>query len=282
MLKHSLILDGAMGTALQRRGMPVGACTERWALENPELTKKIQREYVDAGAQAVFAPTFGCNRASMKKYGLENNVREYCLRLVELSREAVDGRALVIGDMSPSGMMLEPFGEATVDEVVETFAEQARALEEAGVDMFGIETQISANEARAIVSAVKSVSDKPVLVSFSCNERGMSFFGDDLADTAQELSPLGIDAFGINCCGNLDLMIKVLGEISAVCELPLIAKPNAGLPHKVNGAFVYDMSAAEIAARVPELHAAGARLIGGCCGTTSEHIAAIAGALRGV
>ena len=279
------LLDGATGTQLQKRGMPIGFCTERWVLEHPDDVIDFQIEYLHAGSGAVYAPTFGCNRPTLKKYGLENRVREYCLELVAVSRKAVQksGKsALIGGDISPCGLYIEPLGENRFEDVVAVFTEQAAALDEAGVDFFAVETQLSLIEAQAAVTGIHAVSDKPILVTFSCNNQGLSFWGENLADIAVELEELGIDSFGINCCGDLTLLTNILREISEKTSLPLIAKPNAGIPRIENDVMRYDMSPGELAAAIPGLYEAGARFFGGCCGTTAAHIAAISEALRGL
>jgi 5-methyltetrahydrofolate--homocysteine methyltransferase len=276
-----LILDGATGTQLQKNGLPSGACVEKWALDNPDTIKKIQRSYVDAGSQAVYAPTFGANRLGLKKHGIiGESVRDICRRLVELSKDAVNGRALVGGDIAPTGLQLAPIGTVSFDELLDIFTEQAAALEDAGVDFFGIETQMSLAEARAAVLAVKSVSNKPIAVSFSCGSTGKTLFGGDLTAALLSLSDLGISAYGINCSGDLKLITGLLKAMKPYSDIPLIAKPNAGLPEIIKGAMVYNLSPEDLASEVPAFVAAGARLIGGCCGTDERHIAEIKRAME--
>ena len=224
-LTEPLLLDGATGTELQRRGMPLGCCSELWNLENPSAIVELQRAYVAAGSQVVYAPTFGANRPSLDRHHVNLSVSEVCARLVALSREAVGGRALVGGDMSPCGLQMEPLGEAGFDEVVAVFREQAEALEAAGVDLFAVETQMSLAEAKATLTAVRQVSDKPVFVSFACGGTGRSLWGDDLSLAAAELEAMGADAFGVNCCGDLSLLIRLVSEIREACSLPILVKP---------------------------------------------------------
>lgn len=274
-----LVLDGATGTNLQKAGMPVGVCTEAWILEHPQAIIDLKRSYVEAGSDAVYAPTFGVNRPSLEKHGVKMVVRELCLRLVDIARSDVGGDVLLGGDMAPCGLIPAPFGETSFNELVDIFAEQAAALEEAEVDFFVIETQINLEEARAAVTAVRGLSSKPVFVSFTCNDAGKSFWGDDLAEAAAVLEPLGIDAYGVNCCGDLALLGRLLSEIRAKTRLPLIAKPNAGFPEMRDGKPVYHMTPSELARHIPALISAGAGLIGGCCGTGAGHIGAIAKAL---
>jgi len=336
--KLPLIADGATGTELQKLGMPLGVCSEKWILENPNAAIEIQKKYIAAGSDAIYAPTFGCNAPTLKKHGITVSVGDYCQRLVDVSRAAVraSGRdgILIGGDISPCGLLMEPYGDYEFDEIFDVFREQAYSLENAGVDFFAVETQISLDEAKAAVAAVRAVSNKPLFVSFTCGETGRSFFGERLGDVAAELAgfgdntnaigndenaigenaadsnadaignnnavcdnedaackntntpgadiTLGIDAFGINCCGDLELMLSVFREIREKTALPLIAKPNAGLPRMTDGVPVYKMTAAEIAQYVRRFYDAGVRVFGGCCGTTDAHISAIAKELSGL
>lgn len=280
--KLPFVLDGATGTRLQEMGMPGGVSPEMWCLENPEVIREIQRGYVEAGSNAVYAPTFSANRTLIKKYGIDMSVRELCRRLVEISRSAVDGRALVGGDMAPSGLLVPPMGETTFDELVDIFTEQAEALEEAGVDFFGIETQTSLAEARACVTAVRAVSDKPVLVSFSCGDTGRTLMGGSLTAALLALQDMGVYAFGVNCCGKPALVADLLDEMKPYASITLIAKPNAGIPRVEDGRTFYPLEPEELAKYIPEYIAAGAGFVGGCCGTGNEHIAAICRALGAV
>ena len=192
-LTFPLILDGATGTQLQARGFAGGVCAERWTLEHPETILEIQRAYVEAGSKVLYAPTFGANRVKLEAHGIFNRVEEYNRRLVELSRQAADGRALVAGDLSPTGLFLYPLGDARFEELVDIYTEQAVALEKAGVDLFVIETMMSVSDARAALLAVKSVSEKPVFVTFTCNESGRTLTGSDPAAVLQILGIRGKD-----------------------------------------------------------------------------------------
>ena len=167
-----LILDGATGTQLQKRGFTGGMCAEQWVLEHPDAILEIQRAYVDAGSNVLYAPTFGANRVKLEENGIFNQVEEYNIRLTELSKQAADGRAWVAGDIAPTGKFLYPMGDASFEELVEIYTEQAAALEKAGVDLFVIETTMTLPEARAALLAVKSVSSRPVFVTFTCDESG--------------------------------------------------------------------------------------------------------------
>lgn len=268
------LLDGVVGTRLQKRGMPRGVCTAQWILEHPKELLDIQRSYAQAGSQAVYAPTFGVTRVELRKYGIRDGVRDMNRRLVELSREAVPG-LLVGGDMSPTGLAVPPLGTTAFSELFDVFSEQAAALEEAGVDFFIAETQMSLFEARAAFLAVRSVSNKPILVSFACGDSGRGIYGGNLTAILLVFQQLGAAAFGINCCGDLGLIGRLLREMRPWAGIPLLAKPNAGLPVLRDGETVFPMTPGELAAAAPGLVGAGAALLGGCCGTDERHIAAL-------
>lgn len=275
-LQLPLILDGATGTQLYRRGMPKGVCTEQWVLEHPEIIQEIQRAYVAAGSNIVYAPTFGANAAALKRHGIsEDQVADFNRRLVAISREAAGEHVLVAGDMSPTGLFIVPFGEATFEELVQIYTQQAQALEEAGVDLYVIETTMTLAEARAAVLAVKSVSQKPVFVTFTCDENGRTLSGTDVLAALIVMQGMGVTAFGLNCSAGPAEMLEQIQRLTPYATIPLIAKPNAGLPETVDGETVYRCSPEEFASYVPAFAAAGVRVFGGCCGTTEAHIAAL-------
>ena len=276
-----MIMDGATGTRLQALGMPAGACTEDWIIKNPDKLIEVQKGYIEAGSEMLYAPTFGAHRVNFQKHGIERSVESMVGELVELSRHAAGGKALVAGDLSSTGLLVEPYGDTEPEELFEVFREQAAALEKAGVDLFGIETQMYLDEAAIAARAVRSVSDKPIICSFSCGPTGKSLWGEDLADVCEGLGEFELSAFGVNCCGDMELLCTVLEGIRRVTDLPLIAKPNAGLPKTLDdGTMAYDMDPEELAKYAVKFVECGAGLIGGCCGTDGRHIAAIARALK--
>jgi len=281
-LRRPLVLDGATGTQLQKRGMPPGCCSELWLLEHPEAILDLQRRYVQAGSDLIYAPTFSANRETLGRHGCGHRVRELNLRLVELSREAAEGKALVCGDISSTGLMLPPMGESSFNELVDIFAEQAAALAEAGVDFFAVETQTSLAESRAIVTAVRAISDKPILNSFPMGPTGRTLHGGDLRGILVSMEAMGVDAFGVNCTGDLPLLAKQLEGMAPLTALPLIAKPNAGMPRVESGQTIYDLPAEAMAEAARQYILAGAGLLGGCCGTGEEHIAAIRSVAEGM
>ena len=277
-----LILDGATGTQLQKRGFTGGECAELWTLEHPEVIQEIQRNYVEAGSKVVYAPTFGANRTKLEAHGIFNQVADFNKRLVALSKEAVDGRAYVAGDIAPKGLVLYPLGDTTFDELVDIYTEQAQALEEAGVDLFVIETMMTVAEARAAVLAVRSVSKKPVFVSFTCDEQGKTLTGSDIAAVLQIMQGMEVDAFGMNCSVGPDGMVRQPKRLHEIARVPLIAKPNAGVPEVHDGETVYNCPPEAFTAWVDAMAEAGVMIFGGCCGTTEEHVAALKEKTAGV
>ena len=279
--KLPLILDGATGTQLQKRGFTGDQCAEAWTLAHPDVMIDLQRAYVESGSQIVYSPTFGANRVKLESHGIFGKVEEFNAQLVALSRRAAGDRALVAGDISPTGLFLYPLGETTFEELFEIYTEQAAALEKAGVDLFVVETMVTLAEARAAVLAVKSVSRKPVFVSFSCDENGKTLTGTDMTAAAAVMQGMGIAAFGMNCSTGPKEMLPQLKRLHGHAQVPILAKPNAGLPEVEHGQTVYRCTPVEFAALAGDMAAAGVSIFGGCCGTGPEHISALAQAARG-
>lgn len=272
-----LLLDGATGTNLITAGLPSGVCVEQWILEHPQAITALQRSFIDAGAQVIYAPTFGANRHKLAGYGLEDKVEEFNLRLVELSKQvAQPAGVLVAGDLSPAGLLIEPYGEATFEELYNIYAEQARALK-AGVDYLAFETQMSLADMRAGVLAAKSVG-LPVFVTMTIEENGRSIMGAKPLSALITLQAMGADAMGLNCSTGPDRMTEILKELIPHASIPLIAKPNAGKP-KEQDPSLYDLSPEQFAQNMSTLLAAGVPILGGCCGTTPEHIKALSHAV---
>ncbi len=274
--KLPLILDCACGTEMQKHGFTSGECLEKWILDNPEPLVELQRGCAEAGSDIIYAPTFGANRRLLAKHGLESYVREFNLRLAELSQKAVGGRVLIAGDMAPSGDALEPYGDMEREELLDIYVEQAQSLEEAGVDIFVVETQLSGEEAATTVEAIKSVSKKPIFVSFTSTESGRTFYGERFGELLSTMQDLGVSAFGANCVGDFELLKRLVTEMKEVSKIPIIAKPNAGIPENENGKLKYKLSPEAFAENMAELKNLGASLLGGCCGTDIRHISALA------
>lgn len=281
-LQLPLILDGATGTQLQKRGYTNEQCAEQWVLEHPEAIQDIQKNYVAAGSNIVYASTFGANRIKLEGNGIHGQTTEYNTRLVGLSREAVEQKAMVAGDIAPTGKFLYPIGDLSFDDLLDVYTEQAKALEKSGVDVFVIETTMTIPEARAAILAVKSVSDKPVFVTFTCDENGKTLTGTDVTAALVIMQSMGADAFGLNCSVGPDKMLIQLERMAEYAQIPLIAKPNAGIPEMVDGKAVYTCKPEEFAALVPEMAKAGVGIFGGCCGSEPAHIAALAQAVQQV
>lgn len=276
MLKNEIIfLDGATGTNLQKAGMPAGVCPELWILEHPRVLLELQRSYVEAGTQILYAPTFSGNAIKLEEYGVRNRLKEINQRLVALSRRAAGDNCLVAGNLTMTGRSLAPVGDLDFEELVDCYKEQVRAIAEAGVDLFVIETMMSIQECRAAVLAVKETCDLPVFVTITLEGNGRTLYGTDPVTALVTMEALGVEAFGINCSCGPDRLIPIVKELSEYAGIPLIAKPNAGLPRLENGRTVFDMPKEEFAEHMAALAEAGASVLGGCCGTDPSYIAAM-------
>jgi 5-methyltetrahydrofolate--homocysteine methyltransferase len=273
--KLPLLLDGATGTNLIKAGLPTGVCVENWVLDHPQTLIDLQKSYVKAGSNVVTAPTFGANRSKLAQHGFGDSVADFNKRLVALSKEAAGGKAMVAGNLAPTGLFVEPFGDETFDGLIAVFREQAFALKEAGVDYIACETFMSLTEARAALLASKETG-LPVTVTLTVEENGKTISGGDVLADLVTLAAMGAAAVGLNCSTGPEVVLKALGGVAAHLSVPVIAKPNAGVPGKVE----HSMTPEDFAAFVPELYAAGAGILGGCCGTTPEHIANVKAAME--
>lgn len=275
-----ILLDGATGTNLQNAGMPVGVCPEQWILENPDVMIALQKAYVEAGTDILYAPTFTANRIKLEEYGLGDRLEEMNKELIALSKEAAQGKALVAADMTMTGQQLYPIGELMFEDLVEVYKEQAVVLANAGADLFVVETMMSLQESRAAVIAIREVCDLPIMVSLTYNPDGRTLYGTDPATATVVLQSLGADAIGINCSTGPEDMIAPVRKMAEYATIPILAKPNAGLPELENGVTVYKTGPDEFAACGKRLVEAGASIIGGCCGTTPAHIKALKDAVK--
>lgn len=277
-----LVADGATGTNLQERGLPSGTPSEVWVLEQPEQIIALHRDFIAAGADLILTSTFGGSPVRLQKAGLGERAVEVNRRAVELARQAAEGTsALVAGSIGPTGEMLLPLGTLAVETAQAAFAEQARALSEAGADLLVIETQFDLGEAAAAVRAAREVSTLPVVCSFSYDRGTRTMMGVRPAQMAAEIAALGVDVLGINCGRSLEENLKALEDLRAATSLPIWFKPNAGLPRiDASGAPVYDLSPEEMGAQAVVWAKTGAQVVGGCCGTSPEHLKAIAAAVR--
>lgn len=277
-----LILDGATGTELQDAGLPQGVCPEIWVIENPDKLINVQRNYFKAGSDAVYTCTFGANRLKLKEFGMSDKAEEINRKLALVSREAAGKDKLVIGDIGPTGSFVEPFGDLPFEEAVEIFREQASGLLKGGVDLFVIETMMDIQEARAALIAIKEICDLPVIVSMTFTAEGQTLTGTPPETALVTLQSLGASAFGCNCSVGPQAMLSLLMGIKPFATIPILAKPNAGLPKLIKGKTVFDMDADEFASFGPEFIKAGVNLIGGCCGTKPEYIKKLKESLKGI
>ena len=279
--RGTIFLDGATGSNLRSAGMPVGVSPELWVLEHPEVLLELQRGYVEAGSMVVMAPTFSANRLGLKGFGLEGRLGELNARLVALSKVAAGGKALGAGDLSTMGRPLEPVGDMAYGEAYDVYREQMEVLAEAGADLLAVETLMGTDEALAALDAAAGL-DLPVLVSFSVEADGGVMFGGTAWEAAVMAQEMGASAVGVNCSVGPDQLESVIRAVRAAVEIPVIAKPNAGLPVMDEaGQAHYSMGSGEFAGYTCILAEAGAGVLGGCCGTTPDYIRQLKEALNG-
>lgn len=272
----TLILDGATGSNLRAAGMPNGVCSEKWILEHPEPLIELQKAYLSAGSQIIYAPTFGANEISLKMYDLQNQADEMNRRLLELTRTAVGDKCKVAADMTTTGKMVDSQGAPTYDELLQAYRRQAKALFEEGVDLFGIETMLGVTECCAAIEAIRSVCDLPIMCTMTLDAVGSAYFDGDADQAVETLPVMGANAIGVNCGQGPELYETLIARLAPVCSVPWIAKPNAGLPEiRADGSAVYSLSPESFANEMLKLKKVGARILGGCCGTTPDHIRAL-------
>jgi len=275
-----LVLSGATGTELQKRGLPPGACPETWVLEHPDSLKDVQQSCFRAGSDAVFTCTFGANRQKLADHGVDpERVTELNEKLAGLTRQICPPAGLVGGDVGPLGELVEPFGALPFEEAIRSFREQIHGLVRGVVDFIIIETMMDIQEARAALLAAKAECDLPILVSMTYEQEGTTLTGTSPDVAAVILESLGAFAVGCNCSTGPAQMGAILARMRAVARVPIFAKPNAGLPTIAHGCTVFPMGPDEFARETARLVDEGAALVGGCCGTTPEHIAALSHAI---
>jgi 5-methyltetrahydrofolate--homocysteine methyltransferase len=274
-----LVADGAIGTMLFARGLKPGDYPESVNLENPETLQEIAGLYLQAGADLIQTNTFGASPLKLSLYGAEDRVEEINRNAVQAVRAAVEGRAYVSASCGPSGKILKPYGDTDPDDVYDSFRRQMRCLIEAGVDVVCVETMVDLAEAAVAVKAAKDVSrGTPVMATMTFDATPRGFFtimGVSIEQAARGLEQAGASVLGSNCGNGVENMIKIAEDFRRCSTLPILVQPNAGLPQTKHGALVYDETPSFMAEKAKALIAAGVSIIGGCCGTTPEYIAAI-------
>jgi 5-methyltetrahydrofolate--homocysteine methyltransferase len=280
--KKIIVLDGAFGTELQKKGMSGGVCPEQWCLDNPEIIRELYSSYQKAGAQIVYTCTFGANRFKLKQYGVKKNSYQVNYELARLAKQACGKNTLVAGDIGPTGLFIEPFGPLAFEEAVDAFKEQAQGLIDGGCDLIVIETMIDIQEARAALLAVKEIKDIFTIVSMTYEKDGHTLNGTDPVTALITLQSLGANAVGCNCSTGPEKMVEFIAAMKPYAIVPLLAKPNAGVPRLEGGKTIFEMDPKTFASFGRHLAKAGANMLGGCCGTTPAHIQKLAGAIAGI
>lgn len=274
---HILYLDGATGSNLVKAGMPSGVCPEQWILEHQDVMLQLQKDYVQAGTHILYAPTFTANRVKLAEYHLEKNMTSMIRDLVAISKKAAESTpghpVYVAGDLTMTGEQLKPMGKMELETLIDIYKEQILCLVDAGADLLVVETMMSLAETRAALIAAKEVCDLPVIATLTFEADGRTLFGTDAKTAAIVLESLGASAIGANCSTGPAQMESIISEMVSHTKIPVIAKPNAGLPFlDENGTTCYNMEAEEFAEEMEVLVNAGATILGGCCGTTPEFI----------
>lgn len=267
------LLDGATGSNLFVMGMPRGICSEEWILDHEDVLIQLQREYVEAGSQILCAPTFGANRFNLSSYGLGAHVEEMNHELVKISKKAVDKNAYVAGDITAIVKMIGMSPDATYEKAMERYKEQIRYLVDAGTDVILMETMTSMDEAMAALEAAQEVCDLPVLCSMTIDADGSIYAGGHIFEVAETLQAMGADAVGINCSVGPEQLVSIVEGLNKILTVPMIVKPNAGMP-KISdtGEASYDMTPERFGISMKGLLEKGAKIVGGCCGTTPDYI----------
>ena len=273
-----LVSDGAMGTELQRRGLPSGACPEEFNVSHPDVVQAIHADYYTAGADLVETNSFGGHRPRLSMHGYEHRVAEFGRKAAQLACEVCPPGKFVAGSVGPTGDLLEPLGTRTVGEAYDMFAELASALAEGGVHVFFVETMMALEEAEVAVLAAKEKTGLPVAatMTFEKGNAGLrTMWGVDIPSAVQRLTDAGADAIGANCGKGFDEMVEIIAEMRPLTKVPIVAQANAGIPEWENGRSVYKETPDIIAPKAIEIIRLGVNVIGGCCGTGPSHIRTI-------
>ncbi|MBI5167010.1 MAG: homocysteine S-methyltransferase family protein [candidate division NC10 bacterium] len=280
-----LVCDGAMGTMLQARGLTGGACPELWNKNHPERVQEVHRAYFAAGCNMVETNTFGGNRLKLKGYGLEKDVADLNYLGARLAREVCPPGCFVCGSVGPTGHFLEPLGDVSREEIYDVFKEQILALAEGGADVICIETMMDTEEAAIAVRVAKENTDLPVIatMTFELDRNGYrTMMGIDPVTAARRLTEAGADVIGCNCVNGPEIALGVLQEMKPVTDRYLMAQPNAGLPQLIKGETVFELGPEVYAQKYPVLLEVRPHIVGGCCGTTPEHLAFVVKLVKGI
>lgn len=283
--KSTILSDGAWGTNLQRKGLEIGECPEEWNINHPDLVEEVARDFIEAGSQLIKTNSFGGSRFKLEQYGLGERTREINRLAGELSRKAAGEDVLVMGSIGPTGKMLIT-GEVSEDDLYEAFKQQATALEEGGVDVILVETMSDLEEARLAVQAASDNTRCEIACTMTFEKTVDGDYKTMMGIAPAQMFPTLLDAgatfIGTNCGNGIQRMVEVVGEIRAVnTEIPVVVHANAGMPVYEEGKTIFPETPEEMAGYVPQLVEAGANVIGGCCGTTPEHVKKIGEKLKG-
>ncbi len=279
---HVHVSDGAMGTMLYSKGLFLNVCYDELNLRQPDVIRDVHREYVRAGAELIETNTFGANPVKLAHHGLSADTEAINEAAAHLAREAAGDRACVVGAIGPLGIRIEPFGETSVAEAEAAFARQAAGLLAGGVDGFLLETFSDVEELRAAVNAIRAISDLPIIAQMTVGEDGRTYYGTAPSAFGPAIAAMGVDVIGVNCSVGPHGVLEAIEHLAKVVTLPLSAMPNAGLPRDVGGRKMYMASPEYMAGYARRMVEAGARIVGGCCGTTPEHIKAMVGFVQSV
>ena len=277
-----LVCDGAMGTMLYAKGVFINKCYDELNLRSPEIVLEVHKQYVRAGAEVLETNTYGANRVKLRTFGIEDDLRDINLRAVDLARKAAGDSVYVAGAIGPLGIRIEPYGPTALEEAREFFREQATALRDGGVDLFILETMSNIAEIEQGLLAIREICTLPIIAQMTFTEEGKTPAGDMPADIVPALEALEIQVIGANCSVGSEYMLQVVEQMTKIAKTPVSAQPNAGFPTYQGGRFLYRSAPEYMAQHARRMVEAGVTVLGGCCGTTPEHIAAIRDALQGI
>ncbi|HEY9072454.1 MAG TPA: bifunctional homocysteine S-methyltransferase/methylenetetrahydrofolate reductase [Candidatus Ozemobacteraceae bacterium] len=278
--EHPVVFDGAMGTMLYAKGIYLNQVYDELNLSNPSLVQQVHREYIEAGAMVIETNTFGANRFKLAPHGLADKIEAINFQGVKIARQVAGDKVFVAGSIGPLGIRLEPWGKTSVEEAEEAFTEQAKGLLAGGVDLFILETFYDLNEIHQAIRAVRKLTDKPIIASMTINEDGNALYGTAPDVFAPKLEGWGADIIGLNCSVGPKAMFDAIERIHQICRKPLIVQPNAGMPRAVDGRMIYLCNPAYFGEYAKRFIQVGVRFIGGCCGTTPEHIRWVRNAVK--